>query len=367
MASSAEEEYKNATQNLEILGRRLEELIDTLLAKKKIVVHEIRWRVKKEYSAITKVNAKREEYNSVADLTDLLGVRVITYFADQVDEVADVIKPQFSVIKEIDKRSQIYPDRFGYASLHFIAELNEERRKIAEYSDFAGRCFELQIRSILQHAWAEIEHDLGYKPSDASAAPPPQFRRRFSRLSGLLEIADDEFVSLRKGIGEYTEDVSEKIKERPERVSLNRVSLKEFITHSAIARRLDEKVAEISGSHLNVGMPETEDRHINDLAAVLVALGVSDIQELIMHLEANENDILAFVEEWSRQGNVSDDQVDPPGVSLYYLSYVLALAAEQKSGQDPADAEKYQDWRRASGLSSDAIERLQETGRAVRN
>jgi hypothetical protein len=61
---------------------------------------------------------------------------------------------------------------------------------LVEYSTHTGVQFEVQIRSTLQHAWAEIEHDRGYK-SEVEVARA--VRRRFSRLAGLLELADYEF------------------------------------------------------------------------------------------------------------------------------------------------------------------------------
>ena len=98
-------------------------------------------------------------------MTDITGVRVITYFADQVDEIAKVMEGEFNIdIKNsIDKRDILDPDRFGYLSLHYvIVSLSSARCALAEYRSFSELKAEVQVRSILQHAWAEIEHDLGY-------------------------------------------------------------------------------------------------------------------------------------------------------------------------------------------------------------
>ncbi|TMR94372.1 GTP pyrophosphokinase [Nonomuraea basaltis] len=117
----------------------------------------------------------------------------------------------------MDKRKALDPDRFGYLSLHYVASLDTRRAELAEYKRFANNGFEIQIRSILQHAWAEIEHDLGYK---SRLGVPSTTRRRFSRLAGLLELADAEFVSIRDELRLYEKRVESDLANQPGRPSL---------------------------------------------------------------------------------------------------------------------------------------------------
>ena len=93
-----------------------------------------------------------------------------------VDKLAKVIERNFKIDTEnsIDKRV-MDPERFGYSSLHYIVEYTPERLKLIEYKYFTGIKFEIQIRSILQHAWAETEHDLGYKSKN-------EVQRRFEEM-----------------------------------------------------------------------------------------------------------------------------------------------------------------------------------------
>ncbi len=195
--SEVADEYGRAITGLDAFGATISGLIRELLHHAAVDVHSVTARVKKRQSASKKLARDPEKYAELSDLTDLLGIRVITYFSDEVDKVASILTPHFSVDEatSVDKRATMDPDRFGYLSLHFIAELRSDRLGLVEYSRFAGMRFELQVRSILQHAWAEIEHDLGYK---ADMALPREMRRRFSRLAGLLELADDEFSRLRQ-------------------------------------------------------------------------------------------------------------------------------------------------------------------------
>ncbi|MGE3482964.1 MAG: GTP pyrophosphokinase family protein, partial [Gammaproteobacteria bacterium] len=84
-------------------------------------------------------------------------------------------------------------ERFGYQSVHYLVRLSAARAQLAEYERFAGAVTEVQVRTILQHAWAEIEHDIQYK---SSAAIPRDIRRRFMALAGMLELADREFQAI---------------------------------------------------------------------------------------------------------------------------------------------------------------------------
>lgn len=171
-------------------------LISSLLQNHSFHIHSISSRTKTIDSFKEKISRPDKNYDQLKDITDIVGIRITTYFSDELDKVSELIKSQFKVDLEnsIDKRKSLEPDKFGYMSLHLVAEHNNIRTNLPEYSLFADMKFEVQIRSILQHAWAEIEHDLGYK---SEIEIPNIVKRKFSRLSGLLELVDDEFVSIK--------------------------------------------------------------------------------------------------------------------------------------------------------------------------
>ena len=84
-------------------------------------------------------------------------------------------------------------ERFGYQSEHYLVRLSNKRTALPEYNPHLGLVAEVQVRTILQHAWAEIEHDIQYK---SSITIPNTIRRRFMALAGVLEIADREFQAI---------------------------------------------------------------------------------------------------------------------------------------------------------------------------
>ena len=192
-------QYEASLKKYERFDEKIKQLLKEVLTEAGIATHSITSRCKDLKSLKKKIGKKEEQekrYNGLADITDLVGLRVITHFSDDVDHVAKVVESVFLIDKDnsIDKRKSLDSDRFGYMSLHYVVSLSESRIVLPEYKLFAGLKAEIQIRSILQHAWAEIEHDLGYK---AGVGVPKEVKRRFSRLASLLEIADEEFASLR--------------------------------------------------------------------------------------------------------------------------------------------------------------------------
>ena len=132
----------------------------------------------------------------ISQIADLTGVRVITFFLDTIEEVDSVIKEEFDVLERLDKSHLLLQEeRLGYQSVHYLVQLKSNRTHLPEYARFAGLRAEIQLRTVLQHAWAEIEHDIQYKSLETI---PAEVRRRFLALAGLLEIADREFQAVQQ-------------------------------------------------------------------------------------------------------------------------------------------------------------------------
>lgn len=130
------------------------------------------------------------------EITDLAGVRVITYVPQTIRDVEDVIRQEFNVQERLDKDAALLGSgQIGYKSIHFLVQIKEPRAQATEYSRYSSLVAEIQVRTILQHAWAEMEHDIQYK-SDQQI--PNDLKRRFVALAGLLEIADREFQSIQQ-------------------------------------------------------------------------------------------------------------------------------------------------------------------------
>jgi putative GTP pyrophosphokinase len=181
-----------------LLSEKTKKFLSSLLSSKGIVPHSITNREKTPEELREKITREGEVADALFNgITDLAGVRVIAYFPSDVDKIVDLIENAFNIDSKHskDKRLCSDPAIFGYASVHFVVEFKPEMLKLSEYAPFYKMKCEIQVRTILQHAWAEIEHNLVYK---SPVEIPFRVRRRFACLAGLLEIADREFESLRR-------------------------------------------------------------------------------------------------------------------------------------------------------------------------
>jgi putative GTP pyrophosphokinase len=196
-----------------LLSEKMKEFLSSILSSKGIVPHSITSREKNPEKLREKITTEGKVYDSLSNnITDLAGVRIITYFPSDVDKIVPLIEKEFKVDPKhsVDKRFCLDPAIFGYASVHFVVEFRSEVLKLPEFAVFNKMKCEIQVRTILQHAWAEIEHDIVYKsPEDI----PFRLRRRFACLAGLLEIADREFESLRQDEMLVRQAVQGRIKE----------------------------------------------------------------------------------------------------------------------------------------------------------
>ena len=220
------EEYSASRGSYEDCLNYVENTVKNIIKSESINVHEIIGRVKTVESLSGKVG--RKTYNNLTDITDLCGIRIITYFNDDVDKIASIIDQEFEVdiANTIDKRKSEDPTKFGYVSLHYVVSLKEENSSPILYSKFKHIKLEIQIRTVMQHAWAEIEHDLGYKSKEDI---PDQYRRQFARLAGLIELADDNFVQLKNNIINYEREVKEKLVNLKVELSIDRSTLVTYI------------------------------------------------------------------------------------------------------------------------------------------
>ncbi|MDG1582859.1 hypothetical protein [Pseudomonas sp. GOM6] len=320
------------------------DLIKRLLTSKKIEVHSISGRCKDRASFERKIT-KKSHYRNLPDITDLAGIRIITHYSDDVDVIAKLIEKEFEIDREnsIDKRIILDPDRFGYLSLHYVASLKSTRSKLQEYSDYDGLKVEIQIRSILQHTWAEIEHDIGYK--NEFEVPGP-IKRKFSRLSGLLELADQEFISIRKEIDRYSKALDKQIKINTKNIGLDALSYEKFVTHNPLSLQLDKKVCELGNYETSASLNES--RIIKRLAG----FDITTIEKLSSLLKKHEPSILRMTTALRALPDEDPDQESEkpspvvPGISSFYLLHVLAAMKE------PEDIETYlkeNDWLDAPG------------------
>ena len=127
------------------------------------------------------------------DIHDLIGVRVTTYHSTEIPRIIEALTEVFEVRRSVDKTAQTrVSGSFGYGSHHLILRVPPSRVTPALQA-YVGREFEVQIRTVLQHAWAEFEHDIRYKRRGNTGKLAPEVDRAFTLAAGLIELADQQF------------------------------------------------------------------------------------------------------------------------------------------------------------------------------
>ena len=185
------QEYRDNLPAFQEKAAAIHQTLKDTLAGAGLLVAALECRVKTEESLAGKLALKGGKYASLKDITDIIGLRIITFYTDDVDKVASAVERLFTVDWEnsVDKRKLHEIDSFGYLSLHYVCS----------EPDFPFR-FEIQMRTVLQHAWANMNHDTGYK---SGVEVPREHLRNLNRLAGMLELVDEQFSRIRMDITNY--------------------------------------------------------------------------------------------------------------------------------------------------------------------
>ena len=241
------EQYRTQKSLFEQIEEIAVEKISGAVKSSSVPVYGINHRIKAEKSLAGKLERKGDKYTSLSDITDILGIRVICYFSDDVDTVADSVEKLFDVDwkESIDKRKILDINSFGYLSVHYICSLRDDGSIPKE---LLNKRFEVQMCSLMQHVWAVMDHDLGYK---TKFGVPRAVSRDFSRLAGLLEIADEHFMRIRDTVANYTEEVHTKImNDDANDIRIDSVSLGEYMRYSRNMRSFLEQIAKLCNAEI---------------------------------------------------------------------------------------------------------------------
>ena len=288
----AVDDYLRVRPQYQALSAAVRNILIQALKARDIKVNSVEARAKNPESFGSKAETPSEDDpgepkypDPLQDITDLAGIRIITFFPRTVNEIADCIRAELDILEHMDlSRTLLKEERFGYRSEHFLVRLSDSRTSLPEYEPYRGLVAEIQVRTILQHAWAEIEHDIQYK---SSITTPESVRRRFMSLAGLLEIADREFQAI--------QDEDNSLKQRA-RTSVEEGSLDQVeITADALRSYLDKRIG--------------PDARVSEFsyewtARALRRLGFTTIHQLEKCIEGYDDDELSRIAWGRRQGPI---------------------------------------------------------------
>jgi Uncharacterized protein conserved in bacteria len=201
-------------------------ILNKRLADKKIETASITWRAKTLKSFLEKIQRKNYQ-NPFTDITDFAGVRVVCLYIPDLSKIEEILRDEFRVLEKVDKLNNKEPDEFGYGAVHFIVKLGGKSSG-ARYDDLNYLTCEVQVRTVLQDAWAIIDHHLVYKQeSDV----PSQLQRKLNSLAGMFETADDQFQRVRSEREEYLQNVKSSLRSKGEFLGneVNKDSFAEYV------------------------------------------------------------------------------------------------------------------------------------------
>jgi predicted RNase H-like nuclease/ppGpp synthetase/RelA/SpoT-type nucleotidyltranferase len=207
----------------------------------------------------------------LTEITDQIGVRVITYVHSDVQAVADLLADEVVVLDDRDFGEETAGEgRFGYASRHLLVGLDPQGPVDDELALLRGRPASIQIRTVLQHAWAEFEHDIRYK-GQVPDEHVSDLDRRFTLAAGLLELADREFSTIRDRLRVGVPDLAADAPSDDD----PRISPREL-------------AAFLAGQYPDAGWSRTD--HYAWMAGLILELGITSLAELAESLRGVDDE-----------------------------------------------------------------------------
>lgn len=165
-------------------------------------------RVKSWNSIREKLERVGLQLKSAVEIQDLVGLRAIFLFRNELDAFQDAIRETFDVLSEEDTSERLQDSQFGYQSRHLILKLPASWCDLPSLRGLEALTVEVQIRTVAQHIWAAASHKLQYK---REKSVPEPVRRAIFRVSALLETVDLEFMRVleeREAYAEFSQSES---------------------------------------------------------------------------------------------------------------------------------------------------------------
>lgn len=214
--------FLNVRRDYEQLCTEVEYILRKKILAVNIETSAISSRAKTLNSFLEKLQRKHYE-DPFAQLTDLAGCRVVCLYHSDISKVAEIIRAEFVIVEDVDKINALAVDQFGYGARHFIVRLGKTSSG-ARYDDLKQLSCEIQVRTVVQDAWAIIQHHMVYK---REAQVPTQLQRKLNSLAGLFETVDDQFERIREQREAYVAEIRDST-ESPAAFLENELNLDSF-------------------------------------------------------------------------------------------------------------------------------------------
>ena len=315
------QQYHERIHIYERLSHLADDALRNALDAQHVKVTAMEHRIKTETSLAGKLELKGGKYQTIEDVTDIVGLRVVTFYSADVDKVAAIVNEAFVVDRRnsVDKRKQHRLDSFGYNSLHYICRLPKTIVDDPEMPLLNELRFEIQMRTALQHVWSTLDHDTGYK---GDVKIPHEYMRQFNRMAGMLELMDEEFSRLRNVLVDYRRQMlALEASGQLDSVDLNAETFRRYLEAHPFDR-LNQRIAAINQAEL-YPVP------IMPYLRVLQDLGMETLGEVNRLVEEYSDDAYRLA---VSQLGATDLDILSENIGIQNLCYVYVL----KQGGGPA-------------------------------
>lgn len=332
------EQYHERLAIYQRLAQVAEETLRQALKEQRVTVTVLEHRVKTQSSLAGKLELKGAKYRTLDDVTDIVGMRVVTFYSDDVDKVAAIVNETFLVDRSnsVDKRKLHRLDSFGYNSLHYICKLPKSVVNDPDMPLLNELRFEIQMRTALQHVWSTLDHDTAYKGGGVNI--PNEYKRQFNRLAGMLELIDEEFSRLRNVLTDYRRQMlALEASGQLDKVDLNSDTFRRYLETQPFAR-LNQRIAAINQAEL-YPVP------MMPFLRVLQKLGFETLGDVKRLVEEYSDDAYRLA---VSQLGTTDLDILSENIGLQNLCFVYVL----KRGGGPAELCQIYDW--INGRSSES-------------
>lgn len=305
-------------------GEALIEDINTKVLKfERLNIQLVTGRLKDPTSLSLKLSSD-SKYQSLSDVTDLVGIRVVTTYKDEIPFIIEQFREAFEIDEKNTNTNEAKSEsEFGYASFHIVVSNPKIESFKSHDFRFKDLKAEIQVRTILQHAWAEISHKIDYK---AKEKPGTVYRRNLFRVAALLELADQEFSTIREGIIKSQKELVPRKVSKVSDTPLDLDALQAYVIQSDTCNALDQAIANLTDSVLHYNEDSISNKNLNQLKN----LEIKTLKSLDQELNDNSKEIIdAYMtqnKKWiefrkafpETHGNSSA----PRGIAITYLYYL---------------------------------------------
>jgi len=254
-----------------------------------------------------KINRPGKAYaDPLAEATDLCGVRIISRRISDVDRVIELLRREFAIDEGNSsyRSEELGVDQFGYTSVHIVFQLDDNRAVLTEWKDFAAIKAEVQVRTVLQHAWALISHSFDYK---VSTDVPRQLRRRLFRLSAIFELADSELDQIAENVENLIQSYKTDVSKGKAAIELNVDSLRAYIETAPEARYWIQFLRENTGQRVESWGDLSRDIRIAERCGITT---LDEIKKVMINAKGwGEQFFKIFYDKLFQEKNITPDKV----------------------------------------------------------